>query len=163
MSDNNILIREIEPQDNAQMEQVIRAAFPEFDIPLTGTAYEDVETTQMYESYQGEKEVYFVLVDGDKVLGGAGIKQLKNFDSSICELQKMYFLPEARGQGLGKKLFQKCLDQANAFGFEKCYLESASQLKAAIHIYELYGFKHLEGPLGGTGHYSCGIWMIKEL
>nr|WP_206080419.1 GNAT family N-acetyltransferase [Mangrovimonas sp. CR14] len=145
------------------MEQVIRAAFPEFDIPLTGTAYEDVETTQMYESYQGEREVYFVLVDGDKVLGGAGIKQLKNFDLSICELQKMYFLPEARGKGLGKKLFQKCLDQAKTFGFEKCYLESASQLKAAIHIYELFGFKHLEGPLGGTGHYSCGIWMIKEL
>lgn len=163
MSNNKILIREIQPQDNTQIEQVIRAAFPEFSIPLKGTAYEDIETTQMYESYQGEREVYYVLVEGDQVLGGAGIKALNDVDQNICELQKMYFLPQVRGKGLGKELFQKCLEQAKNFGYQKCYLESASQLKAAVHIYESFGFKHLDGPLGGTGHYSCGVWMIKEL
>ena len=163
MSKGNIVIREIKKEDNAQMEQIIKACFHEFDIPLTGTAYEDVETTQMFESYQKENEIYFVIDNNGEVVGGAGIKHLKDFDTDICELQKMYYSPEIRGKGFGKLMFEKCLKAAKGLGYKKCYLETASQLKAAIHIYETYGFQHLDGPLGNTGHYSCGVWMLKEL
>ena len=163
MTNGKIIIREIKKEDNPQIEQVIKSCFPEFDIPLTGTAYEDSETTKMFESYNGDREVYYVLDLNGKVLGGAGIKALKDGDGSVCELQKMYFSPEIRGMGFGKFLFQKCLYTAKKLGYKKCYIETANQLKAAIHIYETYGFKHLREPLGNTGHYSCGIWMIKDL
>lgn len=163
MTKNNIVIREIKADDNAHIEQIIKACFHEFDIPLTGTAYEDVETTQMFESYQNDNEVYYVIDNNGDILGGAGIKHLKDFEDDICELQKMYYSPKVRGKGLGKKMFEKCLKVAKELGYKKCYLESASQLKAAIHIYESFGFKHLEGPLGNTGHFSCGVWMIKDL
>ena len=163
MTKNNIVIREIKADDNAHIEQIIKACFHEFDIPLTGTAYEDVETTQMFESYQNDNEVYYVIDNNGDILGGAGIKHLKDFEDDICELQKMYYSPKVRGKGLGKKMFKKCLKVAKELGYKQCYLESASQLKAAIHIYESFGFKHLEGPLGNTGHFSCGVWMIKDL
>ena len=163
MSKDNIVIREIRPEDNAQIEAVIKGCFPEFKIPLKGTAYEDAETPFMYESYQGEKEVYYVIASDTEVLGGAGIKQLEDFDGNVCELQKMYFSPKVRGKGFGKKMFEACLKAAKDFGFETCYLESASQLKAAIHIYEDSGFEHRAEPLGNTGHYSCGVWMTKTL
>lgn len=163
MTKNNIVIREIKADDNAHIEQIIKACFHEFDIPLTGTAYEDVETTQMFESYQNDNEVYYVIDNNGDILGGAGIKHLKDFEDDICELQKMYYSPKVRGKGLGKKMFEKCLKVAKELGYKKCYLESASKLKAAIHIYESFGFKHLEGPLGNTGHFSCGVWMIKDL
>lgn len=163
MSLNNIIIREVQKTDNAQLERIIKACFPEYDIPLTGTAYEDLETTQMFESYQKDKEIYFVIEVDSEVLGGAGIKPLKQGDGTVCELQKMYFSPKIRGKGYGKLLFKKCLKAAKDFGFNKCYIETASQLEAAIHIYESFGFKHLSEPLGNTGHYSCGIWMIKDL
>ncbi|WP_299335622.1 GNAT family N-acetyltransferase [uncultured Psychroserpens sp.] len=163
MSQDNIVIREIRPEDNPQIEAVIKGCFPEFSIPLKGTAYEDAETPFMYESYQGDKEVYYVVANDKEVFGGGGIKQLKDFDGNVCELQKMYFSPEIRGKGYGKLMFEKCLKAAKDFGFETCYLESASQLKAAIHIYESYGFEHRTQPLGNTGHYSCGVWMTKTL
>lgn len=163
MSKDNIVIREIRPEDNPQIEAVIKRCFPEFKIPLKGTAYEDAETPFMYESYQGDREVYYVLANDAEVFGGAGIKQLKDFDGNVCELQKMYFSPKIRGKGFGKKIFEKCLKAAKDFGFEICYLESASQLKAAIHIYENFGFKHRTESLGNTGHYSCGVWMTKAL
>lgn len=163
MIKDTIVIREIQPQDNAQIEHVIRACFHEFKIPLEGTAYEDEETPRMYESFQNDDDVYFVIDNNGEVLGGAGIKPLKDFDNSICELQKMYFAPKVRGKGLGRKMFETCLQAAKDLGFKKCYLESASQLKAAIHIYESYGFEHLGAALGNTGHYSCGVWMIKDL
>lgn len=163
MSKDNIVIREIEPQDNAQIEEVIRSCFHEFKIPLEGTAYSDDETPRMYESYQNENDVYFVIDANGEILGGGGVKPLKDFESEVCEIQKMYFSPKVRGKGYGRELFEKCMQSAKKLGYKQCYLESASQLKAAIHIYESYGFKHLKNALGNTGHYSCGVWMIKDL
>ena len=163
MDKDTIVIREIQPQDNAEIEQVIRACFHEFKIPLKGTAYEDDETPRMFQSYQRDNEVYFVVEAESEVLGGAGVKPLKDFETEVCEIQKMYFSPRVRGLGIGKLMFEKCLHAAKELGYSKCYLESASQLKAAIHIYESYGFEHLENALGNTGHYSCGVWMIRDL
>lgn len=160
---SNMLIREIQIYDNAQIEKVIKDTFIEVGLPLKGTAYEDVETSNMFESYQNKNEIYFVIEIDGVVQGGAGIKHLKDFESDVCELQKMYFSSKIRGFGYGKLMFEKCLQAAKDLGYKKCYLESASILKTAIHIYEKYGFKHLERPLGNTGHYSCGVWMIKEL
>jgi len=30
-------------------------------------------------------------------------------------------------------------------------------------LYEKNGFKHLNKPLGNTGHIICGVYMLKEL
>ena len=163
MSKDTIVIREIEPQDNGELERVIKACFHEFEIPLEGTAYADKETPNMYESYQKNNETYFVLDCNGEILGGGGIKPLKDYEDDVCEIQKMYFSPAVRGKGYGRKLFEKCLQVAKEFGYKTCYLESASKLKAAIHIYESYGFSHLKEALGNTGHYSCGVWMSKTL
>lgn len=160
---NTFLIRKIKPEDNSAIDQVIKDIFPEFNIPVVGTAYQDKETPRMFESYQGEKEVYYIIEENGTVVGGGGIKPLRDFETEVCELQKMYFSPTIRGKGLGKKMFDKCMQAAKDFGYGKCYLESASQLKVAIHIYEDNGFIHLDKPLGNTGHYSCRIWMIKDL
>ena len=158
-----MIIREIQQEDNVAAAKFIRAAFPEFDIPRVGTAFEDPETDAMFEAYQGEREVYYVIEEDGEVIGGAGIKQLRDNKDNVCELQKMYFLTKTRGKGYGRLMFAKCLQAAKDFGYDQCYLESASQLKAAIHIYESFGFTHLDEPLGNTGHYSCGVGMLKEL
>ncbi|TBN18886.1 GNAT family N-acetyltransferase [Hyunsoonleella pacifica] len=163
MSKDTTVIREIQLQDNAQLEAVIRNCFYEFDIPLEGTAYEDPETKAMFQSYQNDDDIYYVVDRNGEVLGGAGVKPLNDTEGSICEIQKMYFSPEIRGEGFGKLMFETCLRAAKELGYKQCYLESAPQLKAAIHIYENFGFKHLKGALGYTGHFSCGVWMIKDL
>ncbi|TGV01683.1 GNAT family N-acetyltransferase [Flavivirga rizhaonensis] len=163
MSKDTIVIREIKLEDNQQIEQVIRGCFHEFKIPLEGTAYTDEETPRMFESYQNSNDVYYVIDNNGEVLGGGGIKPLKDFEADVCEIQKMYFSPKVRGKGYGKLMFEKCLQSAKELGYKQCYIESAPQLKAAIHIYESYGFKHLKSGLGNTGHYSCGVWMIKDL
>lgn len=156
-------IRKIEPFDNAKIEQIIKSSILEFGLPMKGTAYEDADTKNMYESYQEEKEVYFILERNGEVVGGGGIKTLLDNNDHICELQKMYFVPEIRGKGYGKLLIDKCIDTAIEFGYKQCYLESAIELKTAIHLYQKNKFEHLDGPLGGTGHYSCSVWMIKDL
>ena len=156
-------IREIKKEDNPQIESVIRSVFLELNLPLTGTAYADPETSMMFEAYNVPRSVYFVLESEGEILGGAGIKPLKNYDETVCELQKMYALPKMRGQGIGQKLMDHCLNAARSFGFKQCYLETTTELKAAIKLYKRNDFLEIDAQLGDTGHHSCGVWMIKNL
>jgi putative acetyltransferase len=53
---------------------------------------------------------YFVVERDGEVIGGGGVAPLQNADPDVCELRKMYFLPEARGIGAGTAMMQRCLD-----------------------------------------------------
>ena len=163
MTSKDFIIREIESKDNLQLASVVRSVILEMGAPKTGTAYEDKATDQMFETYQKESATYFVVEYKNKVIGGAGIASLDNFEGNTCELQKMYFLPMARGIGLGAKLISVCLEKAKELGFEYCYLETLPYMKAAVKLYKKQGFTDLDKPLGNTAHYSCNVWMIKEI
>ena len=157
------MIREIKTEDDAQVAEVIRAVLIEMGVPKVGTAYADKALDEMTTTYNKDNAAYFVVEDQGKIIGGAGIAPLENYKGPICELQKMYFLPEARGKGLGMKMMEVCLEKAKSFGFEKCYLETFPYMKDATKLYAKSGFEPLEGPLGDTGHYSCNVWMLKSL
>jgi putative acetyltransferase len=163
MTPTDFIIREIKPTDNIDISKVIKSGILEMGAPKIGTAYEDKATDSMFETYQREKVIYFVLEHQNKIIGGAGIAKLDNCEGNICELQKMYFLPIARGKGLGSLLISKCLDKAKEFGFESCYLETMPYMEAAQKLYKKNGFQNLDKPMGGTGHYSCTIWMLKKI
>ena len=157
------MIREITTADDKQIAKVIRSVLVEFGVPKVGTAYEDKALDCMMETYNKANSVYFIVDREGEVIGGAGIAQLDNFNGNVCELQKMYFLPEARGIGLGKMMIEKCLNKAKDFGYESCYLETLPYMKAATKLYANMGFTPLDKPLGNTGHYSCNVWMLKKL
>ncbi len=163
MSTNTFNIREIKPQDNREIAKTIRAILIEFGVPKVGTAYEDTALDSMFETYLKDKSIYYVVIHDNKIVGGAGIMQLQNSSENICELQKMYFLPIARGKGIGSKMMEICLSKAKEFGYEKCYLETLPYMDDARKLYRKVGFQSLDKPLGDTGHYSCNMWMIKDL
>ena len=163
MGTSEYIIREIQQKDNTSITQVVREVLVEFGVPKVGTAYEDKALDRMFETYQKEKASYFVIEYQGKIIGGAGIAQLDNFDGNTCELQKMYFLPIARGKGLGSKMISMCLNKAKEFGFDQCYLETMPYMDSARALYKKNGFVSLEKPKGNTGHYSCNVWMIKDL
>ena len=159
----NWTIREINKEDNQAVAQLIRSVFDEMEIPKTGTAYEDPYLDLMFEEYNKPKSVYFVVEKEGKIAGCCGIAPLENGDPTICELQKMYFLPETRGLGIGSRMMEKCLQQARSFGFKKCYIETMPFMYAAQKLYKKSGFEYLDAPMGSTGHTSCPVWMLKEL
>ena len=167
MNQSAITIREITEKDNVGIARAIRSVFEELFDPIgyskKGTAYEDVFLNWLYTVYQAPRSVYFVVEKDGKIIGGAGIKQLDASDENICELQKMYFLPAARGQGLGAKMIQLCLDKAKSFRFDACYLETMPFMKDAQKLYRKFGFEYIDHPMGDTGHCSCPVWMLKKL
>jgi putative acetyltransferase len=160
---NSFKIREIQPNDNQGVATVIREVLVEMGVPKIGTAYEDKSLEDMHGTYDHPRMKYFVVVENGKLIGSAGIAPLTGADDSICELQKMYFLPEARGRGIGAEMMQTCLNYAKSENFKRCYLETLPYMENARKLYARSGFQSLEKPMGDTGHYNCSMWMLKVL
>jgi putative acetyltransferase len=160
---DTIVIREIELEDNPKIAKAIRSVLIEMGVPKVGTAYEDEALDCMTETYNTSNKAYFVVDDQNEIIGGAGISPLDNYEGNVCELQKMYFIPEARGKGLGSEMMSKCLEFAKRAGFDQCYLETMPYMDDARKLYRKVGFESIDKPMGNTGHYSCSVWMLKKL
>ena len=159
----NWIIRKIQKEDNQAVAQLIRDVFDELNIPKVGTAYEDPYLDLMFEEYNKPRSVYFVVESEGRIVGGAGVAPLANEAAVYCELQKMYFLPETRGKGIGSQMMSQCLQSARDFGFEKCYLETMPFMLDAQKLYRKTGFENICAPMGSTGHTSCPVWMLCSL
>ena len=156
-------IRTIQPDDNAGMASVIRSVMTEHGATGEGFAIVDPEVDRMFEAYQQPHARFYVIESDGEVVGGGGLAPLKGAADDICELQKFYFLPEARGQGYGLDILNRCLADAVNFGYKSCYIETLEGMENAASLYTKNGFKPIDGPMGNTGHFKCNAWFIKEL
>ena len=160
---NTITIRNIQEEDNAVLATIIRNALEEFKANKPGTVYYDPTTDKLFEVFKTVKSQYFVAVENDNILGGAGIYPTENLPGDTCELVKLYVSNTARGKGIGRLLMEKCFAAAIQLGYTKMYLETMPELNIAVPLYEKLGFTYLPAPMGNSGHDGCDIWMIKEL
>jgi putative acetyltransferase len=158
-----MVIRNIQPQDNAAIASIIRKCLEEFNANKCGTVYYDETTDHLYELFQTPQSTYFIAEENNMILGGGGIFPSKGLPEDTCELVKMYLLPEARGKGIGAAIINKSIEFATSNGFKRIYLESMPELKKAISVYEKFGFEYIYEPIGDTGHHGCDIWMTKQL
>ena len=155
-------LRTIRAEDDARLSHLIRSVMEEFGVCGEGTSAADAEIDAMFAAYSLPRHSFYVWAHENAILGGAGIGPLAGSDDKTCELRKMYLHPSIRGQGKGHQLLAKCLDAAREYGFERCYLETMSQMEAARKLYLRFGFVECEKPMGETGH-RCHRWMIRTL
>lgn len=163
MQRNEWFFRPITAAENPQIASIIRTVMTEFGTVGPGYSINDPEVDHIFESYQNDRSAYFVLEGVGKVLGGGGIGPLEGADDSVCELKKMYFLPEARGKGYGREIIQLLIDTAREIGYQQCYLETVERMAAANSLYQKMGFERRSCPMGNTGHSSCETYYVKKL
>ena len=156
-------LRTIEPRDDAAIAAIIRSVMPEFGAGGAGFAIHDAEVAAMSAAYAGPNAAYFVIESNHVVRGGGGFAPLENATPDICELRKMYFLPELRGRGAGHALIRHCLDTARQAGFARCYIETLTGMDAAQHLYLRNGFTRLDAAMGSTGHHGCNRFYLRDL
>jgi putative acetyltransferase len=156
-------IRPIRPQDNAEVARIIREVMTEFGAVGCNFSIADPEVDAMCEAYPAPEAAFYVVEGGGRVLGCGGMGPLAGGPPGVCELRKMYFLPELRGAGMGSRLLGLILDAARAAGYERCYLESLGSMGEARRLYLKHGFKVIDAPLGNTGHSGCNSWMVRVL
>ena len=156
-------IRPIECGDDAAMAAIIRCVMPEFGATGDGFAINDPEVDWMHRAYSAPRCAYFVIERDGMVIGGGGVAPLTGADTDVCELRKMYFLPQARGHGAGGAMMTHCLEAARSLGYRRCYLETLRGMDAAIKLYERTGFELLNAPMGDTGHGGCNRFYLLAL
>lgn len=157
-------VRLIQPQDNPEIAAVIREVSAEHGLTADkGFAVADPILDTLYEVYSKPRSAYWVVEMDGKIVGGGGISQVAGGDEHTAELQKMYLSSVLRGKGLAKQIVLMSLEFAKQQGYTRCYLETTSELQAAIKLYEKLGFDFIDEPLGNTGHSDCEIRMLKTL
>ena len=159
----NITYRHIRKTDNRNVAELIRSVFREFGIARPGTVYFDPTTDDLYTLFREPRSIYWIAEENGTIIGGCGIYPTPGMPERCAELVKLYLDPAKRGRGIGRELMNKSLSSAKRMGYKQIYLESLPELSKAISLYENAGFKHIQGPLGNSGHFGCNIWMLKEL
>ncbi|UTZ22782.1 bifunctional helix-turn-helix transcriptional regulator/GNAT family N-acetyltransferase [Vibrio campbellii] len=157
------VLRPLTKADNSQVADVIRKVSAEYGLTADkGYGVADPTLDDMYSVYDQQGAAYWIVEYQGEIVGGGGFAPLAG-EPNVCELQKMYFLPQTRGHGLAKRIVALSLQLAKQFGYQQCYLETTECLREAVGLYEKLGFEHLDAPLGQTGHDACEVVMLKTL
>ena len=156
-------IRLIRKKDNPSVASLIQEVMTEFEAIGEGYSSVDPEVSDMYGNYQADGYCYYVIENDKGVVGAGGIAPLRGGAKTTCELRKMFFRPEIRGLGLGRRLLLLLLEQARQMNYKTCYLETLDRMPRAINLYIKNGFQKLDKPMGKTGHCSCDHWYALKL
>lgn len=160
---DTMTLRPITPADDSAVAAIIRTVMPELGADGPGFAIHDAEVDAMSTAYRGSGAGYFVVEREGRVIGGAGFAPLEGGPADVCELRKMYFLPEARGLGVGSRLLDLVLEAAARAGYSRCYLETLHGMEDAQRLYVRKGFERIDAAMGATGHFGCNRFYLKSL
>jgi putative acetyltransferase len=96
----------------------------------------------------------FLALEGGTVVGTAALLKGEGGD---YELAKMAVDPGSQGQGLGRKLLERCLQEAENLKAGKIFLFSNTRLAVALKLYEKFGFRRV--PVTGAPFVTADVKM----
>lgn len=134
------------------MKAIIKQAESEADFNAAKTLFQAYADSLDYSiEYQGFSEemarfpkgyklVLLALLD-NKPIGAVGLKENQ---TGICEMKRMFVTPEARGTGAGKLLACFLIEKAKSHGYKTMLLDTLKRWKAAHNLYLSLGFTETE-------------------
>jgi ribosomal protein S18 acetylase RimI-like enzyme len=61
-------------------------------------------------------------------------------DQDTCEMKRLFVHPTSRGQGVGRALIEKLVEEARKSGYRSMRLETLHAMKKAQTLYNSFGF-----------------------
>jgi putative acetyltransferase len=97
------------------------------------------------------------VVDGECV----GVVGVGRFDTTSCELKRMYVRPASRRTGLGRQLAEAAITAARELGYRQMLLDTIEDMRAANALYESLGFHQIpayrHNPLPGDRYFALEL------
>lgn len=139
----DFLIRPWEGGDRIPSAEIIRTVLAEYGLSWepTGADRDVLEVEDFYLATGGE---FWVIEKQGQQVGTAAYYPTGRGNNAV-EIRKMYLLPDARGQGLGKYVLQQMEQAIAARGFQQIWIETASVLETAVKLYEGSGYQSADG------------------
>jgi GNAT superfamily N-acetyltransferase len=91
-----------------------------------------------------------------------GIVMTKPHSGDMCEMNRMFVRPTARGHGVGRALVTEILSVARALGYRRMMLAGGTRHTEALSLYRSLGFTH-DPTLPDTGSGDVEVRMIRDL
>lgn len=153
----------LEPRHDAALAALIRENLKAHGLDIPGTVYFDAGLDHLSDFYGADpgSRAYFVLMDGEALVGGIGLAEFPNLPG-CAELQKLYLADRVKGRGLGYALIDRVEQEARRLGYRQIYLETHTNLQAAIHIYERAGYREIPRP-ESVVHSTMNKFYIKSI
>jgi putative acetyltransferase len=153
----DFLIRSWEASDRVASAEIIHSVLAEYGLGWepAGADRDVLEVETCYLATGGE---FWVIEKQGELVGTSAYYPVKRGNQAV-EIRKMYLLPIARGQGLGRFLLQKLESAIAQRGFQTIWIETASTLKEAVQLYESSGYQ----PATGVETKRCDRIYVKYL
>ncbi len=158
----SLAYRPLTAQDDAAIAALIRGNLKANRLDIPGTAYYDEALDCLSQYYSAApRRAYDVLLNDGAVIGGVGLAAFDAFPD-CCEMQKLYLADAAKGRGFGYALVMRIENRAREMGFKRIYLETHTNLQAAIRLYERCGYQEIARP-DCVVHGTMNKFFLKEL
>ncbi len=157
----NFEFKKISKEYDEGMAAIVRSNLKARGLDIPGTAYFDDMLDHLSSYYDKEGRAYYILLRDGILAGGIGIAEFEGI-KDCCELQKLYLRRDMQGNRAGYRMVEFIEEKAKELGYSKIYLETHTNLAAAIHIYEKLGYQRIDPP-ASVVHSTMNRFYLKEL
>lgn len=114
----------------------------------------DHDVAQWRAEYDGAQGVLLLVEDArGEIVGTAAVRRL---EPGLGEVKRMWLRPQCQGQGLGRRLMERCIAEARRLGLRRLRLDTQRRMRAAIALYRAFGFREVADY---NGNPRAEIWM----
>ncbi|MDA1190266.1 MAG: GNAT family N-acetyltransferase [Candidatus Poribacteria bacterium] len=144
---NEIILRVYQPSDLDALRRITIICFDGVSIDrniesrfgvIGGKSWEWRKARHIDADVTAQPDGVFVAADGDEPVGY--ITSRVDHDSKIGWIPNLGVLPEYRGQGLGKRLMERCFEYQREQGMEYLKIETLAQNDIGSNFYPAAGF-----------------------
>jgi predicted N-acetyltransferase YhbS len=131
-----IAVREADPQELSEVEDLVKLAYGEFREYFPETAW-SAWMDNIGKTVHSETGVVLVATESGKITGvvkfypDAGQAGLGHWPQGPAAMRILAVHPASRGRGLGRFLVRECIDRARALEIPSIYLYTGTFMEAA--------------------------------
>jgi ribosomal protein S18 acetylase RimI-like enzyme len=135
------LIRAAGPDDVETVRELLREYADDIGVDLS---------FQDFDSELADPLAFYDVV----LLADDGCVALRRIDERTCEMKRLYVRSGSRGSGLGRRLAEAVIAEAQARGYERMLLDTLPTMTAARRLYTSLGFRetapYRPNPIAGS-------------